>query len=193
MAALKKEVTSYTYRDYQTWPEDVRVELINGVVYNMAAPAQKHQWLVIELAGLFNHYLKGKGCRLFIAPADVRLNQDQGDDTVVQPDLFVVCDPSKLDGQNCNGAPDLIVEILSPSTASKDCVLKFNKYLEAGVREYWIINPEQQHIHVHTLVNGNYITTPYAQLEDDDRPQVTVGIFSDLVIDLVELFAVMAF
>ena len=197
MSALKKERVGarYTYADYQTWGDDTRVELIDGVIYNMAAPSQKHQWLLFELGALFREHLKsrGAGCRVLVAPSDVRLNSDKADDTVVQPDLFIVCDKNKLDGQNCNGAPDLVVEILSPSTASRDRVLKFNQYLAAGVREYWIIDMRDNTIQVHTLTDEKYTTRSYAQLEEDDRPQVPVGIFEGFSIDLVALFAVMEF
>ena len=189
MGALKQE-DRYTYEDYKNWPDEPRVELINGYIYNMAAPSQRHQGLLFELSRLFGNYLKGKKCRGFYAPSDVRLNFDTTDDTVVQPDLFVVCDKSKLDGQNCNGAPDFVLEILSPSTSSKDKVTKFNKYLEAGVKEYWIVCPEEKTIIVHTLTDdGKYVTAAFAESEDTPKPMVKVGIFDDFEIDLVDVFS----
>lgn len=190
MSALRKE-ERYTYADYKTWGDDTRVELIDGYIYNMAAPSQRHQALSFEISALFRNYLKGKPCRAFSAPADVRLNYNKGDDTVLQPDMFVVCDKNKLDGQNCNGAPDLVLEILSPATSGKDKVIKFNKYLDAGVKEYWIVSPEEQNITVYTLESGKYTATPYAVTEETPNPMVTTSLFDDFVVDLVDVFSEM--
>ena len=127
----------YTYLDYYSWDDGERWELIDGVAYAMSpAPAPKHQTISRELLVQIANFLKGKPYEVFHAPFDVRLNADSDDDTVMQPDIFVVCDKSKIDDKGCNGAPDMIIEILSPSTAKRDIVLKFNAYLQAGVREY---------------------------------------------------------
>lgn len=187
----------YTYADYKTWDDDVRVELIDGIVYDMSAPTQNHQLLLMELGRLFANYLKGKPYLPFIAPSDVRLNFDTEDNTVLQPDLYVVCDKSKLDGQNCNGAPDLVIEILSPSTTRKDLHIKFHKYREAGVKEYWIVNPIDKLITVYLLEKGDYIAHTYGctgvdevTLEDEKNlpSEITVSLFPDFKIDVTELF-----
>ena len=157
---LQKE-KHFTYADYVEWDDDVRYELIDGVAYALSAPLQVHQRVLRELTGLLWTFLKGKKCELFMAPADVRLSYDTTDDTVVQPDLFVVCDKSKLDGKACIGAPDLVIEILSPSTARIDMLKKFHAYLKAEVLEYWIVDPEGKTIDVFKLENGEYVGSEY--------------------------------
>ncbi len=151
----------YTYADYAQWPEDERWELIDGVPYAMTAPQRLHQDIVFELGRQIGNYLQGKPCKGYTAPFDVRLpRQDEADakvETVVQPDLSVICDPSKLDKQGCRGAPDWIVEVLSPSTALKDMDSKRSLYQRHGVQEYWIIHPEDRWILVYTLdAQGRY-------------------------------------
>ena len=151
----------YSYADYAQWPEDERWELIDGVPYAMTAPQRLHQDIVFELGGQVRNYLQGKPCKGYTAPFDVRLpRQDEADakvETVVQPDLSVICDPSKLDKQGCRGAPDWIVEVLSPSTALKDMDSKRGLYQRHGVQEYWIIHPEDRWILVYTLdAQGRY-------------------------------------
>ncbi len=145
----------YSYADYAQWPEDERWELIDGVAYAMTAPQRLHQDIVSELCRQVGNYLYGKSCKFYVAPFDVRLpRQDEADakvETVVQPDLSVICDPSKLDKQGCRGAPDWIVEVLSPSTALKDMDTKRSLYQRHGVQEYWIIHPEDRWILVYTL------------------------------------------
>ena len=189
MSALRKE-ERYTYEDYKIWDDDIRVELINGHIYNMAAPSQNHQILLGELYAEFRNYLKGKPCRVFMAPADVRLDYDNFDNTVVQPDLFVVCDKSKLDGQNCNGAPDLVIEILSPSNSMMDKFIKFNKYLQSGVKEYWIVDPFEKTITVYTLSEDKYIAEVHGKDEEEniEKNLIKVGIFEDLIINTEEIF-----
>ena len=188
LAYKYKETAQYTYEDYKSWADEPRVELIDGVVYDMSAPTYNHQTLLLEVAFLFKGYLKGKTCSGYIAPADVRLDYDKGDKTVVQPDFFIVCDKNKIDGQNCNGSPDFILEILSPSTISKDTVVKFNKYLEAGVREYWVLDPIAKTLYVHVLDNGKYVTSAYATGEEGVKTRVRAQIFEDFEIDLAALF-----
>ena len=173
----------YTYSDYSNWAGDERWELIEGIPFSMAAPSQAHQ----EISGHLHHqiysYLIGKSCKVFSAPFDVRLNADTEDDTVVQPDLLVVCDRSKLDGKACIGAPDLVVEILSSSTAFRDLVTKFRLYLRAGVREYWIVNPESKSVTVHILKNGEYVASAYGS--EDELP---VHVLDGCVLSLIEVF-----
>lgn len=136
----------YTYADYKTWPEDERWELINGVAWNMSpAPSRSHQWLVMELGRQIANFLKGKTCQVYPAPFDVFFPEDpdQPEDdvcTIVQPDLTVICDSKKLTEKGCFGAPDLVVEILSPYTSRKDLDEKFHLYENSGVLEYWVVD-----------------------------------------------------
>ncbi|MDR2661586.1 MAG: Uma2 family endonuclease [Treponema sp.] len=168
MTALKlkeEEKNYYTYADYLSWDTDKRYELINGEAYMMAAPSVAHQTISRELLGQFWNFLKGKPCEVFAAPLDVRLfpKDDDSDDTVVQPDILVVCDKSKIaDNRACRGAPDIVIEIRSPSNTETPLLLKFSKYLKAEVREYWLIDPETRDIQVHILEKGepgHYIST----------------------------------
>ncbi|MDR0453048.1 MAG: Uma2 family endonuclease [Treponema sp.] len=158
---------SYTYADYLGWETDKRYELIDGEAYMMSSPSVRHQTISRELLVQFGNFLKGKPCEVFAAPLDVRLfpREDGGDNTVVQPDLLVVCDKAKLeDNRSCRGAPDLVIEIFSPSNTNSILLLKFNQYLAAGVREYWVIVPETRTVQVHILGEdaGHYISTVHA-------------------------------
>jgi len=153
----KSREIKYTYADYYSWNDGKRYELIDGDVYMMSpAPTSRHQEISINLVGQFYSYLKGKTCKVFAAPYDVRLNADAEDDTVVQPDISIICDPSKIEQHGCVGAPDMIIEILSPSSANRDQITQKKKYLEAGVKEYWIVDPEKRNVQVHLLVDGMY-------------------------------------
>ena len=157
-----KEAARYTYSDYYGWETNDRYELIDGVPHLMSpSPTQVHQEILLEIGGQFREFLKGKPCKVFIAPFDVRLNVRHKDDTVVQPDLFVVCDMSKLDGKACNGAPDMVMEILSPTSARMDRAIKLVKYQNAGVLEYWIVDPESKTVSVYLLENGKYNISVY--------------------------------
>ena len=173
----------YTYSDYIRWDNDMRWELIDGVPYAMSAPSSDHQTISMNLGTILNIYLKGKECRVFTDPFDVRLNYDKGDNTVVQPDIVVVCDRSKIDKRGCLGAPDMIVEILSPATSRMDRVTKFNKYMEAGVKEYWVIDPDTHSAQVHVLKDDSYVTSAY-----DDTNTVAVSILPGCEINLAEVF-----
>jgi Uma2 family endonuclease len=183
---LADKLTYYTYADYVSWGEDVRCEIINGVIYNMAMPSERHQSIVLELGKRFKNFLRGKECSAFIAPLDVRLNWETFDDTVVQPDVFVVCDKSKLSSGGCGilGAPDVIVEVLSPSTAHTDKVLKHRKYLEVGVKEYWVVDLESETLDVYDLEDGKYVSRNYG-----GGDKVPVKTLQGLEIDLLEIFA----
>ena len=178
------EYRRYTYDDYCSWDDDKRWELIDGMPYAMSAPSQAHQEILSQLNRSIGNFLVGKPCKVLPAPFDVRLNADTRDDTVVQPDLLVVCDKDKLDGKSCVGAPDLVIEILSPSTSMRDRVLKFRRYLHAGVREYWIVEPDSKAVTVHILANGEYITRAYG--EEDAVP---VHVLDGCIIELTEIFA----
>lgn len=158
-------------------------ELIDGVVYMMESPSQTHQEISGAIHWQLYNFLRGKPCKVFHAPFDVCLDVETTANTVCQPDLLVVCDAGKLDGKCCKGAPDMVIEITSPSTASYDRLTKFNKYLRAGVREYWIIDPDMKMVSVHVLSNGQYILHPYGK-----DSSVPVHILKGCVIELSEVF-----
>ena len=148
---------NFTYKDYLNWPDDIRAEIINGVAYMMSPPLTAHQRALMRLAHHFLNFLEGKICEVFVAPFGVRLfpKDDRTDDTVVEPDIVVVCDPSKIDERGCNGAPDLVIEILSPSTRRKDRYLKLELYKKAKVREYWMVSADDCEIEVHNFENNS--------------------------------------
>lgn len=182
----------YTYADYLTWQVQERLELVKGRLFKMSpAPLRYHQELSGALFWELKTYLKKKPCKVFHAPFDVRLpkspteHRDEQVYTVVQPDISVVCDRSKLDRRGCLGAPDLIIEILSPATAAKDVKDKFALYEESGVREYWLVYPGESVLEVFTLnEQGTYSLDKIYTREDTVR----VGIFEDLQIDLCDIF-----
>jgi len=172
--------TLYTYKDYLYWDDSERYEIIDGVAYAMASPTFIHQSISGELFGAVWEFLKGKPCRVFAAPFDVRLfpEEDNSDTTVVQPDILVVCDPSKLsDGKACKGAPDLVIEILSASSVIMDRKVKAEKYREAGVPEYWIVNADSLEILVNLLEGGRYTAKVY-------KDRVLSSVLPGLAIDL---------
>ncbi|MDR2028022.1 MAG: Uma2 family endonuclease [Treponema sp.] len=155
----------FTYADYKTWEleEGERFELIDGTAYALAAPTDSHQAILAELTRQMGNYLQGKPCRVRPAPYDVRLfyAEDGSDDTVVQPDISVICDEKKRGPEGCRGAPDLVVEILSPSNTADEYVRKFNLYMKAGVREYWIVAPASKTVQSFVLHNNAYTGTVY--------------------------------
>ncbi|GMQ24005.1 Uma2 family endonuclease [Algoriphagus sp. oki45] len=152
----------YSYADYLTWKINDMMELIRGKAYKWAAaaPGMSHQKVSVRLTYLLHEHLKSKKCQVFHAPFDVRLPvksiKNKDIDTVLQPDLCVICDESKLDEAGCIGAPDLVVEILSPGNNRKELKLKYEVYEESGVKEYWIIHPNEQTLLIYTLINGKY-------------------------------------
>lgn len=152
----------YSYADYLLWKFEERVELFKGKIYKMSpAPNLKHQTVSMNLTGEMYNIFKTHPCRFFSAPFDVRLpkkgKEDQEVFTVVQPDLCVVCDENKLDQRGCIGAPDLVIEILSPGNSKKEMKQKYELYEEAGVQEYWVVHPEDENITIFSLQNGKYI------------------------------------
>ncbi|MCI7099574.1 MAG: Uma2 family endonuclease [Lachnospiraceae bacterium] len=164
-AACIRETASYnikqgtcTLKDYYNLPDDQRAELIDGVIYEMAAPTSIHQLIAGALhTRLLNHVMAhGGSCLPIISPIDVQLDCD--DKTMLQPDIAIVCDRSKITSRGIYGAPDFIIEILSPATRKKDAVIKLNKYLNAGVREYWLIDPDKKTILVYDLEHDALIT-----------------------------------
>ncbi|MCL1918954.1 MAG: Uma2 family endonuclease [Peptococcaceae bacterium] len=183
MDALRSD-KHYTWADYVTWDQDIRCELIDGIAHMMTAPSMTHQSISMNLSTQLNIFLKGKPCKVFAAPFDVRLNAEDGDDTIVQPDILVVCDKSKLSEKGCQGAPDLVVEILSPSSGAYDKILKFNKYLKAGVQEYWIVYPDRGIVDVFVWDNGKYVASSYS--EEDTMPS---HVLEGCMITLADVFA----
>jgi Uma2 family endonuclease len=177
---------SYTYADYLEWEGPQRYQLFNGEAVMMASPSVVHQAILMELSTDFNNFLRDKPCRVFAAPLDVRLfpEEDNSDDTVLQPDLLVVCDKDKLGKGSVNGAPDLVIEIISPSNSHRDLFLKFQYYLEAGVREYWVIDKKKKKVQVHIYENGHYITTLYKE-----NARIAVSVLPGLEIALESLWA----
>lgn len=153
---------TYSYADYLQWTFEDRLELIKGKIFKMTpAPALLHQRISWRLSGELYHYLKNKSCQAFAAPFDVRLSRKRENDekkifTVVQPDICVVCDPSKIDARGCTGAPDIVVEILSPGNNQKELRNKYEVYEEAGVKEYWIVSPQDKTFLKYTLISGAY-------------------------------------
>ena len=172
----------YTAADYATWNDGRRYELLQGGVRAMSpAPSWTHQMISGNLEFEIKSYLRPKKrCQIVYAPVDVFLSND----TVVQPDIIVVCDPKKIEKRGCVGAPDLVVEILSPATAKLDWNDKFKLYEAAGVREYWIVHPEEQFLHVFRLVDGKFQFNGAYFAEDS----VKIGIFEDVTIDLKNVF-----
>lgn len=183
----------YSYADYLTWMDDVRRELFDGFIKLMTpAPSRKHQGISVNLSGLLRNYLVHKTCKVYHAPSDVRLpkvktnKSDQEIYTVVQPDLYVVCDLSKLDDRGCLGAPDLIIEIISPKNSQRDTKDKFEIYQSHGVPEYWIVSPNDETVTVFVLDQSGKYQFKGLYAGDDKIP---VNIFNgDLTIDLTEVF-----
>lgn len=182
----------YSYADYLKWQFDERVELFLGKLFPMSAPNTRHQRYSRRVSFAIEGYLQGKSCELFVAPFDVRLPDSRkrsrfdGDIyTVVQPDLCVICDPDKLDSRGCLGAPDLMIEILSPGNTKKEMKNKFRLYEEAGVREYWVIEPEDKFVLVYELREGEFVGLRPAT----DDTLLTSVVLPGLSIDLAAVFA----
>jgi Uma2 family endonuclease len=180
---------TYTYADYFKWKFEERVELIKGRIFKMSpAPNRKHQQVSVIICNDIYNFLKGKKCEVYSAPFDVRLPRKSKEDrdiiTVLQPDICVICDPEKLDDRGCIGAPDLVVEILSPGNNSKELKNKYEVYEEAGVREYWVVSPQDQTFAVYTLLDGTFKATRTMVGGDVVKSTVLEG-FS---IDVSELF-----
>ena len=181
---------TYTYADYLQWKFEERLELFRGKIFKLSAPNTKHQDISGNIFVPISLFLKNKPCKVFAAPFDVRLpvkNKKKDDEvtTVVQPDICVICDETKLDTRGCCGAPDLVVEILSPGNSKKEIRLKHELYEEAGVKEYWIVNPEEENIVVFVL-NGEGKFSGLKMYAGDD----TIQRFAvpGLNINLTEIF-----
>lgn len=175
----------YTFADCLTWGESERIEIINGDAVMMAPPSRTHQEISGALFAQLYAFLEGKKCRVYSAPFAVRLFEKDGDtpedvDTMVEPDISVVCDSSKLDDAGCKGAPDLVMEILSPSTMRHDRFTKFNLYQRAGIREYWIVDPSSKSIQVFVLEDGNYKAQDFGTVGDIIKVNVLDSCFIEL-------------
>lgn len=184
---------TYSFADYLTWQFQERVELIKGKLFKMAMPSVKHQRVSGNFYRLFANYLHKKPCQIFHPPFDVRLEKppnhrkakDKSIFTVVQPDLTIICDVDKIDNKGCSGAPDLIIEILSPSTGKKDVKDKKEVYEFAEVPEYWIVHPQDQTVIVYILnEQKKYVIDNFYTATDT----IKVSIFNDLEIDLTDVF-----
>ena len=201
---LEKRKTDhkFTYKDYSSWPEDERWELINGIAYNMcAAPTSRHQEISGELYFQLKLFLKKGTCKTFSAPFDIFLPifpiKDENEiNTVIQPDISVICDSSKIIDKGCLGAPDLIIEILSPSTSKKDLNEKFQLYEKHGVKEYWIVDPGNKYIQVfHLKTEGkdsgkydNGTLVPPANWRKDKNTIAKSAVLEGFSVDVNELF-----
>ena len=177
--ALQPETINLT--QYEALPEDIRVEVFDGVIYNMTSPSQMHQSILLELSTLLNTYIKRKrgDCKVFIAPFDVILSKEPH--TIVQPDIMIVCDKDKLDEKRCNGAPDFIIEIVSPSNPSDDYIRKLYYYKNTGIREYWIIDLRRK------TVTINYFEKNLLNIQYSFESTIKVNIYDDLYINFSDI------
>ena len=179
--ALQPQPEIITLDQYEVLPEDKRVEVFDGVVYDMSSPSQIHQTLSMELSNIIYNYIKNKkgSCQVFSAPFDVKLSDKPL--TIVQPDIMVICDKDKLDGKRCNGAPDFIIEIVSPNNPADDYIRKLYYYKNAGVREYWIVDPRRKTVIVNYF-EGNKLNIQYSF-----ESVIKVNIYEDLLINFSEI------
>lgn len=192
MGLAQRDLDYHTYGDYLHWPDEVRYELIDGLAYAMApAPTLHHQLVVGALFRQISNALNASSCHALVAPLDVRLpHADEADervDCVVQPDLLVVCDPAKLDRRGVRGAPDWIIEVLSPATAVHDQVTKRALYERAGVREYWLVHPQDRVVMIYRLDNGSYGKPDVAELAGETTCQAVPVVSIDWIAVVVDL------
>ncbi len=179
----------YTYADYYKWKFEERVELIKGRIFKMSpAPNSMHQEVVGNIYLKLGNFLYRNPCKVYVAPYDVRLPRKSKDDkdifTVIQPDLCVICDPAKRDARGCIGAPDIVVEVLSPSNNKKELKNKYEVYEEAGVKEYWVVFPPEKTMLIYMLIEGKYV--PSRLMVSGDV--VTSSILPGFSMELSEVF-----
>ncbi len=179
----------YTYADYYKWQFEERVELIKGKIFKMSpAPNSYHQELVGNIHTAINVFLRNKPCKVFIAPFDVRLIRKSKDDkdiiTVLQPDICVICDLTKIDRRGCIGSPDMVVEVLSAGNSAKELKNKYEAYEEAHVKEYWVVSPQNQTFLIYTLQDGKFQLSP-VKIPGD---VITSAVLPGFSLDLTELF-----
>lgn len=189
MKALNKNF--FTYEDYVKFPEGERVELIDGHIYLMSpAPSRIHQKIITEISRLIGNYIESNNynCEVYVAPFDVRFIEegetDEKNKNTVQPDISVICNTSKLDEKGCKGAPEFIIEVVSPSNSSIDYVKKLYLYEKFNVKEYWIVNPLTKTVTVYRLNNDNEYGEPEKYTFQD---RIYVGIFHELALTLSEI------
>lgn len=179
----------YTYEDYLTWPENEKWEIIDGMPYMQSAPTWQHQSISSDLHRQIANYLVNNPCQVFASPFDLRLpetvERDEETTFVVQPDIVVICDKAGLKGTGYYGTPSLLIEITSPATGKMDRLYKFNKYEKAGVKEYWIVEPDLKIVSVFVLQDNKRYGRPEVYSEEN---QIKVSIFPDLTIDLNSVF-----
>lgn len=178
---LQPQPETITLEQYEALPEEKRTEVFDGIAYDMASPSQLHQAISMQLSTVINNYiLRKKGsCSIFSAPFDVKLSDKPL--TIVQPDIMVICDKSKLDGKRCNGAPDFIIEIVSPGNPTDDYIRKLYYYKNYGVREYWIVDPRRKTINVNYF-EGNIVSVQYPF-----DSIIKVNIYEDLFINFSDI------
>lgn len=181
MEALCLQAQVITLEQYEALPEDTRAEVFEGQIYYMASPSQEHQTISMELSTILNTYIRrSKGfCRVFHAPFDVKLCDAPL--IVVQPDIMIVCDSDKLDGKRCNGAPDFVIEIISPGNPADDYIRKLYYYEKYGVREYWIVDPLRK------IIVVNYFEGSILNVQYDFFSTIKVNIYEDLYIHFTDI------
>ena len=172
----------YTSEDYWNLPEGIRAELINGHIYNMAPPSRIHQKIMVELCTIINNHIKSKKGTCQVYPAPFAVNLDANDKDWVEPDISVICDPNKLTDRGCSGAPDWIIEIVSPGNPGHDFIYKLNLYSKFGVREYWIADPRSQSVRVYYLEQKDFCVRTYSF-----QDKIKVNIYEDFWIDFQDL------
>jgi Uma2 family endonuclease len=187
--SVKRKQQRYSYADYLTWDDDNRYEIIDGEVFDMTSPSFTHQSISMELSRQFANYFEDKPCKVVCAPFDVILTKSakKNDEifTVVQPDIMVICDRKKIEERGIVGAPDLVVEIISPSTSSKDNIIKRRVYEQAGVKEFWLISPVERLIRVNKLGKDGRFEREEIY---DDTAEIAIAQFAGLSVDCRRLF-----
>lgn len=183
--AIQPQPETITLEQYEALPMEKRVEVFDGIIYDMASPSQIHQSILLELCTLLNSYVKSRkgNCKVFPAPFDVKLSENPL--TIVQPDIMIVCDKDKLDENRCNGAPDFIIEIVSPGNPSDDYIRKAYYYKNYGVREYWVVDPKRR------MVTVNYFEGDLINVAYSFDATIKVNIFDDLLINFSDIAALL--
>ena len=181
MPALQPQPETITLEQYTALPEEKRIEVFDGIIYDMASPSQIHQTILTELLVSLRNYIRGKdgNCSVFPAPFDVKLNDKPL--TIVQPDLMIICDKDKPDGKCCNGAPDFIIEIVSLGNPSDDYIRKAYYYKNYGVREYWIVDPKRR------MITVNYFEGDLLNIQYSFEATIKVNIYDDLFINFSDI------